>query len=330
VAQPRRAGRGRRVRGDPDPAHGLRDLRAGAPGRGRERLRRPDPGRHRRPGAQPGVPRGLSRAPPAPARGRVPGHQPHPDGADPAPGPARPREHGGGGRREAVDLRLARRRDRQHPHLPGGAPAPDREPPLAPGDLRPRDLLHPPRPRLRGRARPPGAARVPRRLGGLGGHGLGPGAGGGPGGGRDRAPARRRPALPGDRDPVAHAALPAPRVRGGAARARHPLRDLRRQRVLRPRGGEGRDRALAAGRGSAGRRRPDARAPGPAGPAGRRRHVPAGPAPAGAARHAPARLLGGVAGGGLPRAAAGPGGARCWRRWSGSPASRTRSRSPTS
>ncbi len=98
--------------------------------------------------------RSLRRALPLRAGGRVPGHQRGPGEADRAPRLRAPQPLRGG-RRRSVDLRMARRRHRQHPVFRAHVPRCQGHPP---GAELPLDLDHSRR-RQRGRAQQPGPQR---------------------------------------------------------------------------------------------------------------------------------------------------------------------------
>jgi len=150
---------------------------------------------------------------------------------DPAARRAHLRQRHGRRRRQAVDLRLARRRDREHPQ-----PVSGHRLPLTVNRRSVQEILDAATalsagPRFLGRAGPGGRPRA-RRRGGPGGDG---------GRLRARGEARRRRDLPPDRGrpppradrgarPLGEAA--AARVRGGAASPRHPVRHDRRLRFF--------------------------------------------------------------------------------------------------
>ena len=93
-------------------------LRARAPPRQRDGLRRPALPRGQPARALPGGPRPLHQRVPLHPRRRVPGHQPRPVPLAPAARLRAPQPRGGR-RRRAVDLRLPRRRHHEHPQFRG-------------------------------------------------------------------------------------------------------------------------------------------------------------------------------------------------------------------
>ena len=130
----------------------LRALRARAPPRQRDGLRRPPVPRGRPAPALPGGPRPLRQRLPLDPRRRVPGHEPRPVPLARAAGGRAPQPRGGR-RRRPVDLRLPRRGHPEHPRVRGRLP---RRPRRAAGAELPLHADHPQR-RQRGRRQQPRA-----------------------------------------------------------------------------------------------------------------------------------------------------------------------------